>query len=159
MDIFSKYLPQPISTELVWEAAVDVNNKEPLGIGPLGERSIVRITGGRFQGGPNYPSFYGKVLAGGADRQLVRPDGVTELSAIYEMEVHDGTVISIANQVLVDPSPASGRYAMSRIQVTAPRGEWDWLNRKIILGTLQSARPELDSVIIRGWVVDTVSQD
>jgi hypothetical protein len=48
--------------------------------------------------------YPGTVLAGGADRQLVRADGVKELSALYEMQAHDGAIITIHNWVTIDES-------------------------------------------------------
>lgn len=61
-------LPQ---TEFVYEAIAELSPALPLGEGPLGERRMVPITGGNFEG----PGLRGKVLAGGADRQLLRKDG------------------------------------------------------------------------------------
>jgi hypothetical protein len=144
----------PIPTfhhRLLWEALVDLEPMEELGAGPLGERRIVPITGGTFRGGPDAPEFHGTVLAGGADRQLVRRDGIKELDALYEMRVHDGTLLTIHNQAIIDESVDGPRYALSRIKVTAPDGPWAWLNRRLIVGTVDTARPERAAVIIRGW--------
>jgi len=116
---------------------------------------MVPILGGRFHAGPAGEGLDGVVLAGGADRQLLRSDGVKTLDAVYEMQVDDGTVLSIHNQVIVDEARVPDRYAMSVIQVTAPEGRFDWLNRRLVLGTLQSARPERLAVIIRAWLMDT----
>lgn len=44
--------------------------------------------------------------------------------------------------------------AMSRIHVTAPVGPLEWLNRRVIVGTLQSARPGRQAVIIRTCQVE-----
>jgi hypothetical protein len=71
------------------------------------------------------------------------------------MEVHDGTVLTIHNRVVIDETGPGPRYALSHIVVTAPKGRWDWLNRRIILGTLQPAMPEKQAVIIRGWEAGT----
>jgi hypothetical protein len=153
-NIFQRVPLMRITTQLTWEAIVDLAERVPMGTGPNGERGMVPIVGGEFRGGPQNPEFAGKVLTGGADRQLLRADGVKELDAVYEMQVNDGTVISVRNRVLIDDQRQGERYAMSRIQLTAPQGKWDWLNRRIFLGTLQSARPERNAVIIRGWLVD-----
>jgi len=42
---------------------------------PGGRRRIIEILGGTFEG----PNIRGRVLPGGADWQLVRPDGFAEL--------------------------------------------------------------------------------
>ena len=155
MNLFESIEKPSITTELVWEAIVDIAERVSLGEGPNGERGIVNILGGEFQGGPNYADFAGKVLPGGADRQLLRSDGAKELDAIYEMQVSDGTIISVRNRVIIDDSRTPERYAMSRIQLTAPEGKWSWLNRRLFVGTLQSARPQRQAVLIRGWLVNT----
>ena len=48
---------------------------QQLGTVPHGIRSIVPVTGGSFEG----PRLRGKVLPGGGDWLLLRPDGVLEL--------------------------------------------------------------------------------
>lgn len=142
----------------MWEAIADIAEREALGSGPQGERFIVPVLGGTFRGGPDFPDLNGTILPGGADRQTLRPDGVKELDALYEMRTQDGAILSVRNRVLIDDSRPGGRYALSRIHVTAPDGPWAWLNRRIILGTLQSARPARAAVVIRAWEADAGSQ-
>ena len=151
--------PPALRHRLIWEAIVDVEEMRSMGHGALGERRIVPITGGAFRGGPGLEAFHGSVLPGGADRQLVRVDGAKELDALYEMEVADGTLLTIRNRVIIDESNPGPRYAMSRIEVRAPEGPWAWLSRRLIVGTLQSARPARAAVIIRGWEMDIVRSD
>ena len=157
MDILNDFPAETLGTALLWEAVVDIAEREDLGQGPLGARGIVPILGGVFRGGPgmgaDQADFHGTVLNGGADRQLVRADGAKELDAFYEMRVADGTLLTIRNRVVIDETGPGPRYAVSRIQVTAPLGRWDWLNRRMIVGTLQGARPRRAAVIIRGWLV------
>lgn len=154
MDILDR-LPAPApQTRLLWEALVDLEEKADLGQGPLGPRAIIPIIGGRFRGGPGFDGLSGKVLPGGADRQQTRPDGARELDALYEMQVDDGAVLTIRNRVIIDESVEGPRYALGRVQVTAPEGRWDWLNRRVLLGTMASARPERAAVVIRVWLVE-----
>jgi hypothetical protein len=141
------------AARLLWHAAVSIAEREPLGHGPLGERFIVPITGGHFWGGPGQQHLHGEVLPGGADRQLQRADGVKELSALYEMRVHDGTVLTVHNRVLIDEAQ-SPRYARSVLAVTAPVGPWSWINRRLLVGTLQSLRPHAQAVLVRAFVLD-----
>jgi hypothetical protein len=115
---------------------------------------MVPILGGRFYGGPDFEALSGTVLPGGADRQLLRADGVKELDALYEMQTDSGDVLTLRNNVIVDEARQPDRYAMSVISVTAPRGEIDWLNRRLVLGTLQSARPKRQAVVVRAWLAD-----
>ena len=93
------------------------------------------------------------MCAGGADRQTLRPDGIKELDALYEMRTHDGAVITVHNQVLIDESVQPERYARSCIRVTAPQGPHAWLNRRLFVGTLQPLRPERQAVLIRGYML------
>lgn len=139
------------SCSLAYTAVVWCNPKRDLGRGPLGERFIVDITGGTFEG----PRLSGRVLPGGADRQLVRADGVKELDALYEMEERDGTIITVHNRVLIDPRPDGTRYARSVIALRAPDGPHAWLNRRMFVGTLESnALPDRPAVRIHAWLLD-----
>lgn len=143
---------QPTSTDstvpgarFVWEAQVDIGERQSLGRGPLGDRYIVPIVGGHFEG----PTMRGRVLPGGADRQLLRDDGIKELDALYELQSEDGTVITVRNRVLIDEAATPERYARSVLQLIAPSGPHDWLNRRIFVGTLHSLRPARAAVCIR----------
>ncbi|QDC10637.1 DUF3237 domain-containing protein [Oceanicola sp. D3] len=153
-EVLAEIPPTPPVTQLVWTAIVDVADRIDLGASALGHRFMVPILGGRFYAGPQMDGLEGEVLAGGADRQLLRPDGVKELDAIYEMRTEDGTVLSLRNRVIVDETRTPERYAMSTIQVSAPEGRFAWLNRRLIIGTLQSARPKRQAVVVRAWLAD-----
>jgi hypothetical protein len=138
-------------TELVYEAMFDLLPTLQLGSSPYGERRIVPISGGRFEG----PGLAGKVLAGGADRQLVRRDGAVSLDAMYELQTDDGVVISVRNRVLTrqPKEPANApRYAFSTIDITAPDGKYGWLNDWVYVGALHSLRPR-PNVLIRVYKV------
>lgn len=142
----------PPGVSLAWTAAVDVAPRESLGRGPIGERWIVPILGGCFWSDV-YPALHGRILAGGADRQLRRPDGVKQLRAEYEMQTDDGAVLTVLNEVLIDEAVQPQRYAISRIQVLAPEGAHAWLNRRLFIGTLDSLRPDRQAVLVRAWLV------
>lgn len=154
MDLFETLPPIPPSTRLLWEALVDIAPRVDLGVGPLGPRGIVPILGGTFRGGPGFEALSGMILPGGADRQQARPDGARELDALYEMQVQDGAILTVRNRVVIDETGPGPRYALSRIAVTAPAGPWAWLSRRLILGTLQPARPMREAVLIRAWLAE-----
>jgi len=82
--------------ELIFTANVAVD--PPLDCGDIGKgtRRIVPITGGEFSG----PKIRGKVLPGGADWQILRSDGVSELEARYTLEADDGALINVRNLAL-----------------------------------------------------------
>ena len=149
-------LPVPLpQATLLWTAVVDIASREALGIGPLGERGIVPILGGVFWGAPGHESLSGRVRAGGADRQLLRADGIKELRAEYEMQTDGGAVITVDNRVFVDESRQPERYALSHLFVSAPAGPHAWLNRRVLVGTLQSMRPMRQAVLVRAYLLDT----
>lgn len=120
-----------------WMAEVDIGERQDLGSSAAGHRFLVPILGGHFHG----PHLAGRVLPGGTDRQLLRPDGVRVLDALYEMQVEDGTVITVHNRVLIDETGPGEPYARSVLRACAPRGRHEWVSRRILVGTLQSLRP------------------
>ncbi len=140
----------PPLCEFVYEAIVDIADVQNLGQSLQGQRFIVNILGGEFSG----PLMKGRVLPGGADRQLLRPDGVKELDALYEMQADDGTVITVHNQVVIDMPNSEQRYARSVVKFRAPAGQYEWLNRRVFVGTLESLKPSRNAVKIRIFQVN-----
>jgi hypothetical protein len=110
---------------------------------PYGERRVVDIVGGRVDG----PRLKGRILPG-ADWQIVRPDGVTDLQARYAIETDHGTRILVTSDGLrhgppeviaalargeeVDPARYYFRTLM-RFETADPA--LAWLNRILALGT------------------------
>ena len=139
--------------EFLMRLAVDVGEITSMGEGPLGERRIIGIVGGTFEG----PDLRGAVLAGGADWQIVRRDGVLDLDARYALKEERGGVVRVTSQgyrhgspeVLaalargeeVDPAKYFFRTVM-RFETGAPGLEW--LNKTIALaGAQRKARQVL----------------
>lgn len=75
-------------------AEITLGPPQELGEAPHGRRRIIPITGGRVSG----ERLSGRVLAGGADWQVVRADGVAELDARYTIETGDGALIYVSNR-------------------------------------------------------------
>lgn len=128
----------------LFRAEITLAAPQELGETPQGRRRIIGITGGRFSGA----RLSGRVLPGGADWQLIRPDGVANLDARYTLETSDGALIYVRNRgyrhgpadVLkrlasgesVDP----GLYYMRttpRFETGDPR--YAWLNRIICVAS------------------------
>jgi hypothetical protein len=72
-----------------------------VGAGAAGERRIVPILGGRVSG----PRLDGEILPGGADFQLIRPDGVAEIEARYVLRLSDGALVYVVNRGLRHAAP------------------------------------------------------
>src|SRR5262245_52685166 len=66
---------------------------QKLGAVPHGTRVIAPIAGGAFEG----PRLRGKVLPGGGDWTLLRPDGVLELDLRITLETDDGALIFVSS--------------------------------------------------------------
>src|SRR5690606_39551336 len=86
--------PSGVRSTFAFEAEVTV--EAPLIVGPStwGLRRVVPITGGSFKG----PRLSGRVLPGGADWQVVRPDGVLDVDAKYTLLTDDGVTIMVTNK-------------------------------------------------------------
>lgn len=127
---------QHFKTEHMWDAKVTVANGIMLGKSKYGLRRIVPITGGSFEG----PNIRGEVMPGGADWQLYRADGDTELYARYLLKAHDGHIIQVINRVLMHYPPKSDKgepYVRSLIDLEAPLGSpYEYLNHAVFFGTL-----------------------
>ena len=128
----------------LFRAEITLGPPQELGAAPLGVRRVIPITGGRFRG----ERLSGRVLAGGADWQLIRSDGVAELDARYALETADGALIYVRNrgyrhgprEVLarlaagenVDP----GLYYMRTTPLFETGDErYAWLNRIVAVAT------------------------
>ena len=135
---------------LAYEALVDVGERRDLGGNMLGARFMVPILGGSFEG----DGLRGRVLPGGADRQWLRPDGVKELDALYEMQTDDGAIIVVRNRVLVDGDGTDTRYARSVVRLQTTSERYDALNRRVFVGTVASLRPQRAAVRIRVYRLD-----
>lgn len=116
-----------------------------LGTTYLGHRRVIPITGGHFEG----PQLRGRILPGGADWNVIRPDGVTHIWARYEIETDDGAVISVVNEGLGRVSAEdmahvfSGKAALvnewytrttPRFETASPK--YRWLNESVFVGNL-----------------------
>ena len=87
---------QPVTPKLepLFHAVVEVAAPINIGMTPLGERRIIPITGGHFEG----ERLAGEVLPGGADWQIVRADGSALLEARYTLRTRDGALVYVRNR-------------------------------------------------------------
>jgi hypothetical protein len=140
-------LPVPLQTEFVLEARVTCDSPIVVGTSKQGKRQLIPITGGEFNG----PSIKGRVLPGGADWQLVRPDGVTEIEARYAIQTDDGINISVVNRGIALYPPAFEQvYVRTTPEFEAPSDSaYAWLNEAIFVGTVQVASKQPLVVLVR----------
>jgi hypothetical protein len=118
---------------------------EPTEIGqvPHGRRRIVQILGGTVRG----PQLNATVLPGGADWQLIQPDGFSELDTRYTLETEQGQRVYVQNAgmrhappdvmqkliagEIVDPKLVYFR-TVPKFETAAP--ELQWLARSVFVG-------------------------
>ena len=79
--------------EPLCHVAVKIGAPQLLGAVLTGERRIIPITGGRFEGA----KIRGEILPGGADWQIVAADGTAILEARYTLRTDDGALIYVKN--------------------------------------------------------------
>jgi hypothetical protein len=139
--------------EFLMAISAEVGELVNMGAAPLGERRVVYITGGSFEG----PRLRGEVLAG-ADWQIARRDGALELDARYALKEERGGLVQVISQGMrhgppevlarlargeaVDPASYFFRTFM-RFETGAP--ELAFLNTSMALATAvrQARRVEL----------------
>lgn len=147
-----------VKLEFLFTLSADVGELVSLGPCPLGERRVVYINSGTFEG----PALRGKIL-GGADWQILRSDGTLELDARYAIKEQGGAVIQVLSQGYrhgppevmarlargedVDPASYFFRTAM-RFETGAK--EFAWLNNTL---AICSAERKARKVEVRAWRV------
>lgn len=117
----------------------------PLEVGNVaqGRRRIVPITGGTFEGS----GLRGKVMPGGADWQIIRADGFTELDTRYTLETDKGQIVYVQNAgmrhaapdvmkkllagELVDPALVYFR-TVPKFETASP--DLQWMTRAVFVG-------------------------
>ena len=100
-----------------------------------GQRTIIPITGGTFEG----PAIKGTIINGGADYQLNNSAiGRTELEAIYCIKTDDGVNIHVRNRgIIANGKDEQGNptfYFKAAPQFEAPAdSKYAWLNNAIFV--------------------------
>ncbi len=152
--------PQPPTLTFAFEMLAEVAEPVDLGEVTHGRRRIIEIVGGTFEG----PEIKGRVVPGGADWQMIQPDGFSELDTRYALETDQGEIIYVQNFGIrhappdvmrklnagesVDPELVYFR-TMPRFETSSPRLQW--LARSVFVGTGERYP---DGVRIRFWRVE-----
>jgi enterochelin esterase-like enzyme len=119
----SAQTPEP---ELEFALELKVKLGQAYGVGETanGNRFIIPITGGTFEG----PNIKGEVLPGGADYQM-QGKNHTDLEAIYCIRTDDGVNIHIRNKGII-----AGNYFYCSPKFEAPlNSKYAWLNDAIFV--------------------------
>lgn len=137
-------LPAPL-LQHVCDLAITIDQPIEIGQTAQGWRRMIGITGGTVTG----PLMQGRVLAGGADYQLILADGTqAHLDARYAIELSDGARVFVHNTALrvasaedsarirngqpVDPARVYFR-CQPRFEASAPA--WRWLSEHQFVGS------------------------
>ncbi|GAA3014547.1 DUF3237 domain-containing protein [Kitasatospora albolonga] len=133
-----------MNLEPLADFTVQVATPLDLGPSPQGHRRIVPITGGRFTG----PGLRGEILPGGADWQLLHPDGTIAIDTRYTLHTDDGAHLHLTTTGLRTGPPeilaalAAGHQVPStayyfrlfcRFESGDPR--YRWLTRTLAVAT------------------------
>ena len=145
--------------ELRFAFEIEVEVGDPLDFGQTqaGHRRVIPIAGGLVSG----PRLQGRIVPGGADWQILRPDGTGDLDARYTIQAADGALIYVVNRGIrhgspevlarlnrgerVDPASYYFRSSAS-FETSAP--DHAWLTRAVMVG---SGERYPDKVVIRFW--------
>ncbi len=126
---------------------LDVELAPPIEVGLThrGLRRVIPIIGGTFEGA----RIKGRILPGGADWNVVRPDGVVHLWARYTIQTDDGVNVMVTNEGFQQGPPDTMEkilaglaydknqwYARTRPVFETAGERYAWLNRSVFIGDL-----------------------
>ena len=152
----------PETPQLKFFADLSVQVAAPIEVGhtPHGLRRVIPITGGEVQG----DGWQGRILAAGADFQLIVGGTTAELQAQYVLETDAGERIYVHNRAIrhapadvtaklmrgepVDPSQVYFRCQPAFETASASLG---WINQRLFVG---SGVRLPDRVVMRFFVLD-----
>jgi hypothetical protein len=99
-------------TKYVFSLAIKVGTPIVAGETGHGLRRVIPILGGEVRG----PSMQGTIFPYGADFQVIRANGFTELEAKYAFQMDDGAIVYIENiGIRFGPKEALDRIARGEI--------------------------------------------
>ena len=137
-----------LTLDLVTTLTIELAEQQQIGATRHGVRRVSPVMGGSAEG----PRLRGEVLPGGADWNLVLPDGSIEFDARYTIRADDGAMILVYNQGLeretmarlfagepIDPSAPMYARTLPRFEVGP--GPHEWLGRSLFVAELRLGRP------------------
>ena len=127
--------PNTPQLEFALQLKVTLGDAYSCGETQHGQRTIIPITGGTFEG----PNIKGTIINGGADYQLNnKATGRTELEAIYCIKTDDGVNIHVRNRGIInsgkDEQGNPTFYFKAAPQFEAPvDSKYAWLNNALFV--------------------------
>ena len=108
-----------------------------------GQRRVIGIAGGTFDG----PLMSGEILPGGADWQILQPDGTAIVEARYTLRVRPAGELILVNSRGVRTGPPQVLEALRRgeqrdpdeyyfrtaVTLEAGPGDYEWVNRALFV--------------------------
>jgi Protein of unknown function (DUF3237) len=135
--------PAPPGLVFAFELRAQVGAPVEIGQVTHGRRRIVPILGGTVQG----PMLEATVVPGGADWQIIQPDGFTELDTRYTLKTQRGELVYVQNAGIRDAAPdvmqklLAGQVVDPKLVYfrTVPKfetsvPELQWLARSVFVG-------------------------
>jgi len=123
--------PPPLETRLVCRLRGELGPVQEIGTVSAGRRRVVPIAGGRADG----PLLAGEILPGGADWQMVAPDGSAAIEARYTLRTDDGALILVHSRGVRGGDPA----VLARLAAGEPVDPRDYYFRTLV--TLETSAP------------------
>lgn len=126
----------PLTIEPAFTLTVDIGEARVLGRTHAGLRRVIPISGGTVIG----PKLTGEILPGGADWNVVRPDGAVHVWARYEIQTNEGAIISVVNEGIAafnEQSARSGAVMLTRPLFEVPENGPTWLATSFFIGELR----------------------
>ena len=94
--------PPPFASRPVCRIRATLGEIQDIGHVPGGHRRVVPIAGGTVVG----PLLNGEIVPGGADWQILAPDGSAAIEARYTVRAHDGALILVHSRGVRNGDPA-----------------------------------------------------
>ena len=100
-DDIDRFISTAPALRFAFAIKAKVGSIQDLGQTARGHRRVIDILGGEVMG----PRLEGEILPGGADWQIVRPDGTIEVVARYTIRATSGALVHVQNEGLRVASP------------------------------------------------------
>jgi hypothetical protein len=136
-----------LEPKLEYAFSIKIKLKPKIAVGPMskgGDRYYVEVLEGTIEG----PDIKGSIIpGGGGDWAHVRPDGVLDFDARYNLVTDDGHVIYLQNrgfrwgsaEIMAkmarrEPVDASEYYMRVAPRFEVQQGKYDWLTKHVFVG-------------------------